>query len=134
MNRAILCSAIEEVVSRYGYDFTLNDKSYYPATICRYPAAFMLQPEFLRQEGRKHGRITYNVSLRLARQGAKLTPKERSELLAEMEGQMMEMFISISQTQRVAVVDKLTIKPLSETVDTHGAVAIEAKADIETIF
>lgn len=134
MNRAFLCSAIEGLASRYGYDFSLNDKSYYPATICRYPAAFMLQPEFAAIEGRKHGRITYKVSLRLAKQAAKLSPQERNELLAEMEQQMTELFVELSQEQRVALVRDLTIRPLSEVIDQHGAMAIEAQANIETIF
>lgn len=134
MNRAFLCSAIEGVVSERGYDFSICEKSYYPTIVCRYPAAFMSQPEFVRQEGRNHGRITYNVSLRLARQGAKLTPKERNALLAEMEEQMTEIFIELSRDKSVAVVDNLTIKPLSEAVDVHGAVSLEANADVETIF
>lgn len=134
MNRANLCSAIEGLASRYGYDFSLNDKSYYPTAICRYPAAFMLQPEFVAMEGRKHGRITYKVSLRLAKQAAKLSPKERNDMVAEMEQQMVDIFSELSLSPAVAVVKELTIKPLAEAIDIHGAMAIEAQAAIETIF
>lgn len=94
----------------------------------------MLQPEFVSLEGRKHGRITYNVTLRLARHGAKLTAVERNEMIAEMEEQLMEMFVALSNKERVAVVEELTIAPCSESVDSHGAVAVEAKANVITIF
>lgn len=134
MNRAILCSAIEGVVSTYGYDFTLNDDAYYPAAVCRYPAAYMSQPEFVSLEGRKHGRITYKVSLHFARLGAKLSPKERSGLLAEMEEQITGLFVDLSRHQRIAIVRDLTIKPLAGAIDLHGAVAMVAEAYVETIF
>ena len=134
MNRAFLCSAIEGLVSQYGYSFTLNDEAYYPTTVCRYPAAFMSQPEFVSLEGRKKGRITYKVTLRLAQQGAKLSATERNSQLAEMELQLTNLFIGLSRVERVAVVRNLTIKPTAEAIDSHGALAMEAQATIETIF
>lgn len=134
MNRAFLCSAIEGLVSARGYNFQLNDDTHYPATVCRYPAAFMAQPEFLSLEGRQHGRITYKLSLKLAQQGAKLSPTERNALLDRMEQEAMELFVALSQERCVAVVDKLSIAPYAEAVDIHGAVAIEAKAQVTTIF
>ena len=121
-------------MSPYGYTFTLNDEAYYPTTICRYPAAFLSQPEFVSLEGRKRGRITYKVVLRLARQGAKLTAAERTIQRAEMEQQLAEIFISLSRAERVAVVRNLTIKPTAQAIDCHGAMAMEAQAEVETIF
>ena len=94
----------------------------------------MSQPKFSSLEGRKHGRITYNVSLIVAQQGAKLSPTERNELYAEMEQQLLEIFVELSKEGLVAVVDNLTISPCAEAVDHHGAVAMEARAEIETIF
>ena len=134
MNRALLCSAMEEVVSKCGYVFHMNDKSYYPTTVCRYPAAFMPYPEFVAMEGQKHGRITYKVSLCLARQGAKLSPSERNGVLAEMEKSVVDMFVALSQEENIAVVKELSISPCAEAIDEHGAIAIEATAKVETIF
>ena len=133
MNRALLCGAMEGLVSEYGYDFTLHDKSYYPTTISRYPAAFMSQPEFSSIEGRNHGRITYKISLTLARQAAKLAPAERNEVFNRMEEEMSKIFLELSQSDFVAVVKNLTIKTL-DGIDAHGAVAAEAQAYVETIF
>lgn len=133
MNRTLLCSAIEGLVSKCGYNFQLSDKAYYPTTVCRYPAAFMSQPEFSSLEGRKHGRITYKVSLTLAKQGAKQSPEERNSSLSTMEEQAMNIFVELSQNEHVAVVEELTIVPCSE-VDTHGAITIKAEAKVVTIF
>lgn len=134
MNRTILCSAIEGLVSRYGYHFQLNDEACYPTTVCRYPVAFMSQPKFERMEGRNHGRITYSVTLRLARQGAKLAPQERNTALEEMEQQMIDLFVELSQADQIAVVENLTMTPTTEAIDAHGAIAIVAQADVTTIF
>ncbi len=133
MNRALLCSAMEGLSSRYGYSFTIGDSLCYPTTISNYPAAFMFQPEFDSHEGRRHGRITYKVTLRVARQAAKLSPSERNELFNQMEEDLTDMFIGLSQSEFVAAVKSLTIKSISE-VDRHGAVAMEAQSYVETIF
>ena len=134
MNRAFLCSAIEGLVSPYGYHFTMNDESCYPTTVSRYPAAFMSQPKFVRIEGRNHGRITYNITLRFACQGAKLAPQERRSALEEMEQQIIEIFVELSRDKQIAVVDNLTIAPSAEAIDAHGALAMVAQADVTTIF
>ncbi|MBQ5647943.1 MAG: hypothetical protein IIV16_02330 [Alistipes sp.] len=134
MNRAFLCSAIEGLASERGYHFQINDDSYYPTTVCRYPAAFMSQPEFASMEGRKHGRITYKVALRLAQQGAKLSATERNNLINSMEQELIEIFVELSKTERVAVVDELSIATTTEAIDSHGALAIKATALVETIF
>ncbi len=134
MNRTFLCSAIEGLVSRCGYHFQLNDEAYYPTTVCRYPAAFMSQPEFVKMEGRKHGRITYNVTLHFAHQGAKLSPQERNIVRDEIEEQIVEIFVELSRTKQVAIIENLTIAPASEAIDSHGAIAMVAKAEITTIF
>jgi hypothetical protein len=74
------------------------------------------------------------VTLRLAQQGAKLPAAERNELLAQMEQQLIEIFVALSKEERVAVVDNLHIAPYAEAVDTHGAIAIESTAEVTTIF
>ena len=134
MNRAFLCSAIEGLVSPYGYSFTLNDESYYPTTVCRYPAAFLQNPKFVSIDGQKHGRITYDVSLTLAHEAAKRSPSECNNLLCEMEEQMVKIFVALSNNENILLVDNLTISHTSTFIDNHGAIAIEAKAKVTTIF
>jgi hypothetical protein len=134
MNRTLLRSAMEGLVSRCGYHFQVNDEACYPTTVCRYPAAFMSQPKFVRMEGRNHGRITYNITLRFARQGAKLAPQERNSALEEMEQQMMEMFGKLSEREFVVAVEDLQIRHSSMTLTPHGEVATTATAKVITFF
>lgn len=134
MNRTFLSGAIEGLASEYGYNFQQGDKSHYPTTVCRYPSAFLVQPEFVGIEGRNHGRITYHISLYLAKQGAKLSPAELNTTLDEMEQEMTNIFINLSKTERVAVVENLTITPASGIIDNHGALNLVAKANVTTIF
>lgn len=134
MNRTYLCSAIEGLASEFGYNFQQGDKSHYPTTVCRYPSAFLTQPEFVGIEGRKHGRITYHISLYLAKQGAKLSPAELNSTLDEMEQDMTNIFVELSKTERVAVVENLTIAPIAGIIDNHGALNLVAQADVTTIF
>ncbi|MBR6654996.1 MAG: hypothetical protein IKL20_00115 [Alistipes sp.] len=134
MNRAFLCSAIEGLVSSYGYHFQLSNEAYFPTTVCRYPAAFMPQPDFVSMEGRKRGRITYKVVLRLAKQGAKLSVQKRNNLINDMEQEMIDLFVELSRSERIAVVDELTITTLPQAFDAHGALVVEATALVTTIF
>ena len=134
MNRAFLSSAIEGLVSSYGYDFYHSEESHYPTILCRYPAAHLSPPEFVRMEGQKRGRVTYRVRLRLAQQAAKLPPKRRADLLAEIEQQMIDIFVALSRTEQVAVVDNLTITTTSPAIDNHGALAMVGEAEVVTIF
>ncbi len=133
MNCTYLRGAIEEAVSTCGYTLTEGAEHYLPTSICTYPAAHLLPPEFHSIEGRNHGKITYSIELRLFHQGAKLSPSERSERLDAMEVDMVEIFTLLSNYERVLSVEDLTIAPAS-TVDNHGAVAMVAKADIVTYF
>lgn len=134
MNRAILCGAIEGAVSAVGYHFHPSAEGLYPVTISHYPAAVLFEPKFREIEGRNHGTIRYSVQLILARNGAKLSPSQRVAMLDEMEQDMLEIMMHLSQYDEVVAVDELTIEPSAERVDAHGAIALVAKADVVTIF
>ena len=134
MNCAYLRGAIEEAVSAYGYTLYQCAEQYSPATICHYPAAHLLPPEFCRIEGRQHGKITYSIELRLLEQGAKLSAEERNEKLSTMESHFVEIFSLLSEYERVASVEELTIKPATNEIDAHGAMTLVAKAEVVTIF
>lgn len=134
MNRALLQSAVEGVVSARGYTFSVESQERAPFHIAAYPAAFMVPPKFNKQEGRRFGKITYDISLTLLRQGAKLSPAGRSELRAEMESELVDMFVELSRHAQIAAVTDLTISPTSAPIDNHGAVAMVAKAQVTTLF
>ena len=133
MNRAILSSAIEGAVSSYEYKFEEVPKSLYPCIIRYYTAVTLIEPEFLRMEGRKHGKITYSVTLHLDRNGAKLSPEERKQTLATMEQELVDIFLRLSKHQRIAGVEDLIIEPQPQ-LDNHGALSLVATAEVVTVF
>jgi hypothetical protein len=51
-----------------------------------------------------------------------------------MEKEMINIFVELSKTEKIAVVDNLTIATMPEAIDSHGAIALEAKAYVTTIF
>ncbi len=134
MNCTYLRGAIEEAVSACGYTLTQSAEHYLPTSICHYPAAHLLPPEFRSIEGRNHGKITYSVELHLLHQGAKLSPSERNDRLDEMEREIIEIFTLLSEYERVLSVEELTFAPSATTIDNHGAIAMVAKAEIVTLF
>ena len=134
MNRALLQGAVEGLVSAYGYTFLVEHKERAPFHITAYPAAFMAPPKFNKQEGRRFGKITYDISLVLMRQGAKLSSAERNERYADMERELVEMFVKLSKLPQIASVNDLTITPYTSTIDHHGAIAMVATAQVTTLF
>lgn len=133
MNRAILSSAIEEAVSAVGYNFAEYPERLYPCIVNVYPTVTLIEPEFRRMEGRKHGKITYFVTLHLDKIGVKLSFEERKRALAEMEQDMVDIFLRLSNHQRIASVEELFIEQPSLT-DEHGALSLVATAEVATIF
>ena len=134
MNRALLQGAVEGLASAYGYTFLVESQERAPFHITAYPAAFMAPPKFNEQEGRRFGKITYDISLTLMRQGAKLSPAERNERYADMESELVEMFVKLSRLPQIAYGEALTITPHTSTIDHHGAIAMVATAQVTTLF
>lgn len=134
MNRALLQGAVEGVVSSRGYSFLVESQERATIQTTAYPAVVMAHPKFNKQEGRHFGKITYDISLTMLRRGAKLSPAERSELYAEMESELVDILVEVSRHPGVAAIGGLTIVPASHSVDTHGAVAMVATAQVTTLF
>ena len=85
-------------------------------------------------QGRKHGKVTYSVTLHALEAGAKLPPEKREEVWARLEQEVVAMFSTLSQEDFVVAVDDLKIRHTSHTLTTHGEVAATATADVITFF
>lgn len=134
MNRALLQSAVEGVVSARGYTFLIESPEQRSYHLTAYPALVMAQPKFNKQEGRRFGKITYDISLTMLCQGAKLSPAERSELYDDMEFELVDICVELSCHEKVASICNLSISPTSSPVDNHGAIAMVATAQVTTFF
>ena len=85
-------------------------------------------------EGRKHGKVTYDVTLHVMEAGAKLSPAERQQTWSRLEDELIEIFSKLSDAKRVIAVEDLKIRHTSSTLTTHGEVAATATAEVVTFF
>ena len=97
-------------------------------------AALLEEPQFLRIEGRNHGRITYSLVLHLLDKGMRSSPEHLSQLIAKMEGDMLSIMSQLSVCEGVAQVSELNISPAAHTVLGRGEVGVTARAEVEVIF
>lgn len=69
MNRAQLETALRDIAADAGYTFCAAGDEYASRSVKAYPAAWLSPPVMHSIEGRRHGRISYDVTLHPARQG-----------------------------------------------------------------
>lgn len=134
MNRKKLISAVEQSCAERGYSFSVLDSQALSAQTPSLPAAVLENPTFLSIVGRSHGRITYKVRLSLFKRAAKLSAAQLSDLLSGLEGELLDIFTALSTTSDIAVVEKLTIEPVTRAAIGRGEVGVRAQAEVEIIF
>lgn len=134
MNRTFLINAIESIATADGYSFYTDSEERTSEQIKSYPAAWLLPPKFQQMEGRKHGKVTYSLTLHAMDAGAKLSPAQREQTWSRLEEELIEMLSKLSDTERVIAVEKLKIQHSSLSLTTHGEVAATATADVVTFF
>ena len=134
MNRRKLVSAVQAICGSMGYEFRALDSSALSASCQSMPAAVLIQPKFQSIEGRNHGRITYRTTLYLLKPGSRLSSAEQSDVLAQMEEDMLDIFSKLSENKSVALVDKLQMEYSIHSVLGRGEIGLKANAEVEIIF
>lgn len=134
MNHTYLINAIESIATADGYSFYSDSEERMSEQIKSYPAVWLQPPKFQQMEGRKHGKVTYDVTLHAMDAGAKLSPAERKQTWSRLEEELIGMFSKLSDTERVITVEKLKIQHSSLSLTTHGEVAATATAEVVTFF
>ena len=134
MNRKNFVSAVQGICGSMGYEFRVTDSSALSAKSMAMPAAVLIEPKFHSIEGRNHGRITYRVTLYLFSRGSRLSEEERGNLLAQMESDMLEIFLQLSENKDVAVVENLQMDHSLHSVLGRGELGLKATAEVEVIF
>ena len=134
MNHTYLINAIESIATADGYSFYSDSEERMSEQIKSYPAVWLQPPKFQQMEGRKHGKVTYGVTLHAMDAGAKLSPAEREQTWSRLEDDLVEMFSKLSATIRVISVEERKIRRTSSTLTTHGEVAATATAEVVTFF
>ncbi|MBR5886302.1 MAG: hypothetical protein IKY93_06580 [Alistipes sp.] len=134
MNRRKLISAVQGICNAKGYEFRVLDSSALSAQSPSMPAAVLIEPKFQKIEGRKHGKITYRIVLYLFENGARLAPETVSEKIVQMENNMLEMFMQLSESEPIAVVDNLQMEHALQSKLGRAEIALKATADVVVIF
>ena len=134
MNRKQLLQAVERIATADGYHFHSTDDRHMSQLITAYPTVWLSPPVFSSMQGRKHGKVTYSVTLHAMEAGARLTPAERQQTWSRLEEDLVEMFSKLSDTERVVAVEQLKINHPTHTLTTHGEVAATATAEVVTFY
>lgn len=134
MNRKTILEAAEQAATAQGYTFYTDSDERMRSTVKRLPAVWLTPPKFISMQGRRHGRITYEVTMHAMCDGWKYSPEQRNQSWTRMEEDLVEMFSRISLCDKVAAIDDLTIYFNGNTASAPGEVAATAKAKVVTLF
>lgn len=131
-NVATIISLFEKAAEREGYNFCLSHRDEMPQATKADKILWLYTPLFLSQEGTTHGRQRYRVCVALIHRQQKATAAERVAYATYLQDVLIEIFTSLSTSERVAVVESL-----QSEVPTRGGVndtVAEMSAEVEMIF
>lgn len=134
MNNSILVNAMRSAAAGAGYTLHCADSDRLTAASTRFPAALLSPPAVHSARGRRHGRIEYDLTLRLSDLGADLPPAERYTARQRMEKEALDIFTALTLKERIIAVENLTITHLPLSASIHGEIAVLAKARVVTCF
>ena len=133
MNRTQLESALRNLSQSCGYTF-YQLPAHRIAEVKEFPAAVLEPLTVARVDGRGHGRISYNVTLRVLSLTAKNSAQKQSETMETMERDLLEIFALLSDNKQVIVVEDLGITPAESAYTIHGEISQTARAQVVTHF
>ena len=134
MNRNSIIQALDTIAKTKGYTLYTDADSLLPQRLKSFPAIWLSPLKFKSMEGRKHGKITYLLSLKALTQAAKLPPADHEGVWAKMEDDVLEIFSALSQQERVIAIENLSLKSNFATLTSHGELSLEATAEVITFF
>ena len=134
MNRQTVVHAFQQVAMAHGYEFYFDDEKQIPTLVSKYPAVWLAPLQFLKIEGRKHGKITYSVKVYAMFNDLKLWEPRRISKMQKLEEDLVQIFAEVSQYDGVVVVNDLKIKNESKGPTRHGELVMVATAEVVTFF
>ena len=129
MNRTFLINALEGIATADGYSFYSDSEERMSEQIKSYPAVWLQPPKFQQMEGRKHGKVTYGVTLHAMDAGAKLSPAEREQTWSRLEDDLVEMFSKLSVQSSPSTLQQkaLTMQKASSLLRVLHTTRLQAK-------
>lgn len=134
MNRKHLVESVGRIATAHGYNFFSSNPTHLPAMVRSYPAMWLSPPQFVKMEGRNHGKMTYEVKLHALTTGAKMPSAEYNSTWSKLEEDLIGLFSSLSQEPKIIAVENLKITAGSHTLTSHGTIEATATAEVVTFF
>lgn len=134
MNLKAIKEAFSEAVGRYAYPFHCGDIAALPKEVKSFPAAWLEPPRVQEVDGRRQGRITYQVRLHLLRGVERFDAAQSEAVLRQMEREILEVFSGLSQKTEIIAVERLTVQPRYFGMSGKGDIAITGDARVITWF
>lgn len=134
MKCAHLIRALETIASKSGYKFHSGKQEILTQSVKEYPAAWLTTPYLRKVEGRKRGRVSYDITLHLMKLAPKLTPTQQSKLLGTMEQQLLTMFQDLTLDNSIVTIDDIRVKSNTFSLTNHGEISQSATATVILIF
>ena len=133
MNCAQLERALRILSESRGYSFH-SLPSARIAEVTHLPAAVLEPPTVASVEAKRHGRISYEVTLHLLCPAARASASQRSEYLERMESELLEIFTQLSDDECVIAIEDLGMTPREYAFTAHGEISQTARAKVVTFF
>lgn len=134
MNRKTIVEAVKAISLAKGYSFFSTTKEQLPAQVTAYPALCLQPLQFRKMEGRKHGKITYSITLNMLVQAAKMNPSSYEERWAQMENDMLTMLAELSSNEKVIAIEQASLKGDYATLTSSGELSLTATAEVVIFF
>lgn len=134
MNRKAIIQSLDTLSTAKGYTFYSGADPLLPQRVKSYPALWLAPPKFKSMEGRKHGRMTYSLTLRALAHAPKLDPAEHEAAWQSMERDVIEIFSALSELEGIVAVENLSLKSDFATLTSSGELALTATAEVVTYF
>lgn len=134
MNRTCIEQAVRRLASGRGYAFAAGGDDRMPQSLTAYPAAWLSPLSLRSAEGRCHGRLVYDITLRLMTLASRMTGDGRAAALAAMEEDALGLFADLAAEERIIAVEGLSLAPSLYAFTPHGELALTAEASLITWF
>lgn len=134
MDRYQLNTIIERLCKMQGLNFRVVERQAVAAQTPALPAIVMQQPEFIGQQGRTSGRVTYAIKLLLVDKAIGMTHKERAEMISTAEQSLLQLLTDLSMDNQVALIKDIRIEAVDSGRLARHECGVEATAKVVTLF
>ncbi len=126
--------SIARIVKQRGYAPLIISEEGLETEIKKFPTAWIQLPLVLYVEGREEGVIGHQITVALLDDYSAHSFEDKSNRLAAMNGDMVEIMRRLSLEEGIVEVEEMTITPRVTHTTRHGDIAQICKAEVVSYF